>query len=383
MKKIVFVIGNLRVGGVQKALIELLRSIEGVYDISLLCFDKEGSFFADVPQSIKVLPTNHLLELTERSASEMRNVGFRYFLLRYILVFIARKISRKLAAKVLIKIVGKVDGKYDMAISYAHPMPDSFFCNLGCEIVLGCIHAKKKTAFIHCNFSEYGGNTEYNRWLLRHFDKIAVVSDSVGKDLISCIPDIEGKVTTVRNCHDYEKIRKMADDNPVVYDHEINFVTIARLSEEKGLLRCIPAFVTIHNAGKDISWTIVGDGPLKQSICDEIKRKNAEEYIMLAGEHTNSYRYIKNADYLLLPSYHEAAPMVFDEAASLGVPILTTETSSAVEMVADRKIGFVCDNSEDGIYTAILKLVEKPKNKISMTISNEEAVTSFMKLCEG
>lgn len=383
MKRILFVIGNLRVGGVPKALIELLRNIEEKYDISLLCFDHQGSFFLDVPKSVKILPTNHVLELTERSASEMKSAGFRYCLLRYFLVFIARKISRKLAAQLLVHMVGKIEGEFDIAISYAHPMPDAFFCNLGCEIVLDCINARKKAAFIHCNFSEYGGNTDYNRWLLQQFDKIATVSNSVGKDLVSCIPDIKEKVMTIRNCHDFETIRQMAAENPVEYEHEINFVTIARLSEEKGILRCIPAFTKAHESGKDVGWTIVGDGPLKQRISDTIKAKNAEGYINLAGEHTNSYRYIKNADYLLLPSYHEAAPMVFDEAASLGVPIITTKTLSAIEMVADRKIGIVCENTDKDIYEAIMSVTNRPRMNVQLSNGNEEAVKEFLALCEG
>lgn len=383
MKRILFVIGNLRVGGVPKALIELLRNIENKYDISLLCFDQEGSFFSDVPSKVKILPTNHLLELTERSAAEMRNIGFRYYLLRYMLVFIARKINRKLAARILVKMVGKQEGNYDLAISYAHPMPDSFFCNLGCEVVLDCVSAVKKAAFIHCNFSVYGGNTNYNRWLLRQFDSIAVVSNSVGKDLVSCIPDIKDKVVTVYNCHDFEKIRKMANDDPVLYSHQMNFVTIARLSEEKGLQRCIPIFAELHNKGKDICWTIVGDGPLRQCLVEIITKSHAEDYIILVGEQTNSYRYLTNADYLLLPSFHEAAPMVFDEAGCLGIPIITTETLSAIEMVANRKIGFVCSNSDEGLYEALVKAIDSPRITIETVFSNTEALDSFDALCKS
>jgi glycosyltransferase involved in cell wall biosynthesis len=70
----------------------------------------------------------------------------------------------------------------------------------------------------------------------------------------------------------------------------------------------------------------------------------------LEGEQVNPYRYIKNADYFLLPSFHEAAPIVFDEAAILGVPVLATKTLSAVEMIENRRAGFVCENSTEAIY---------------------------------
>lgn len=382
MKKIIIVIGHLRIGGVAKALIELLRNIENKYDITLLCFDHEGSLFSDIPQHVKILPTNHLLELTERSASQMKQAGIIYFFLRYVFAFITKIISKKLATTIFVHMIGKINGAYDLAISYTHPMLDSQFCNLGGEVVLNCINAKKKAVFIHCDFSSYGGNTKYNRWLLRQFDKIAVVSDSVGKAVVSCIPDVKDKVITIRNCHDYDTIKKMAYDMPVIYNQDIIFVTIARLSKEKGITRCIPAFVELHNSGKKVEWIIVGDGPMKQQIIEMIEKQNAEDYIMLVGEHNNSYRYLVNADYLLLPSYHEAAPMVYDEAACLGVPIISTELLSAKELVTDRKIGIVCDNSDEGIKRALLEAVDAPHKRIEIHLSNEEAISSFHSLCD-
>ncbi|UKI38157.1 MAG: glycosyltransferase [Clostridiales bacterium] len=48
------------------------------------------------------------------------------------------------------------------------------------------------------------------------------------------------------------------------------------------------------------------------------------------------------SDIVLVPSYSEAAPMVFNEAEALGTYIFTTDTASANEMVGDKNIGFVC-----------------------------------------
>ncbi len=383
MKRILFVIGQLRVGGVSKALIELLHNISGEYDVSLLCFDHDGKFFADVPENVKILPATPLLMLSERSAKDMKAAGLQYTLLRYAFSFIAGKISKRLAVRIWTHMVGKVDGEYDVAVSFTHPMPDAMFCNLGGEVVLRCVRAKKKAVFIHCDFSSYGGNSEYNRWLLQQFDSVAAVSESVGENVAKCVPSVENKLVVVRNCHDFDAIKSSAEDDPVKYSHEFNFVTIARLSEEKGLERCVPLFVQLNEQGKDVGWTIVGGGPQRQRLEEEIKRQKAEAYITLAGEHTNSYRYIKNADYLLLPSFHEAAPMVFDEAACLGVPVVTTQTLSAVEMVEKRGLGIVCPNSQDGIAEGLKQAVENGRYRVDLEINNTQALMGFEQLCEG
>lgn len=385
MKRILFVIGQLRVGGVSKALIELLRCIEGMYDISLLCFDQNGAFFSDVPDSVHIVPTSNLLALTERSAKEMQAAGKRYALLRSGLSLGTKMAGKKWPAKILTKMVGTIPGEYDVAISYTHPMPDHMFCNLGAEIVLDCVNAKKKMVFIHCDFGAYGGNCAYNRQLLGRFDKIATVSDSVGRQIVNCVPEQAHKVCTVRNCHDFDKIREMAGVDPVVYTSDITFVTVARLSEEKGLLRCVPIFARLHQEGHNVRWHIVGNGPVRESLKEAITEYGADKCIQLEGEQVNPYRFLKNADFLLVPSFHEAAPVVFDEAAALGIKVISTQTLSAEEMVSARNIGVVCDNTDNGLEDAVRRAVlrfEEFPGKTSATVSNEDAKAGFMKLCE-
>ena len=75
------------------------------------------------------------------------------------------------------------------------------------------------------------------------------------------------------------------------------------------------------------------------------------------GEKVNPYAYMKNADYLLVPSYHEAAPLVFDEAKCLGLKIITTDTVSAKELVGT-DYGIVCEN-EDSALRNVLTLLKK------------------------
>jgi len=80
--------------------------------------------------------------------------------------------------------------------------------------------------------------------------------------------------------------------------------------------------------------------------------KGMTQSVFFYGEQTNPYRYMKNADLLLMTSFHEAAPMVIDEAVSLGIPVLTAETTSSQEMVHGRHCGRVCPNTREGINEA-------------------------------
>ena len=84
-----------------------------------------------------------------------------------------------------------------------------------------------------------------------------------------------------------------------------------------------------------------------------------QEYIHLYGNQDNPYPYIKAANLFYLGSFHEAAPMVYAEAMTLGVPVLTTNTCSAEELVGEK--GFVCENDENGIYKEFESVFECPQ----------------------
>jgi glycosyltransferase involved in cell wall biosynthesis len=74
----------------------------------------------------------------------------------------------------------------------------------------------------------------------------------------------------------------------------------------------------------------------------------------------------------MLTSYHEAAPMVFDEAVCLAVPILATQTTSTDEMITSAKAGFVCNNTNGDIENSLLSIISNRDslNDISNSLKN-------------
>ena len=194
------------------------------------------------------------------------------------------------------------------------------------------------------------------------FDRIAAVSHSCKRTFLSVVPELKEKVVTVYNANDFEEIGNLANENPILYQKEnCIMVTVARLSKEKGILPCVKLFFNLRCLGVNVEWHIVGGGPLYEDIRDEIRKYHLEEVIYLHGMQSNPYRYMKNADVFFLPSYHEAAPMVFSDAKFLHLPILTTDTTSAKELVEDCHAGWVCKREESSLYEALLALVTSPK----------------------
>ena len=98
----------------------------------------------------------------------------------------------------------------------------------------------------------------------------------------------------------------------------------------------------------------------------------------------NPYPFFKASDLLLVPSYDEAAPMVFGEAEYFNLPILTTDTTSAKELVEDRNIGFAVENSDGALEKKLAEIMQNPGVLKAKTkgaeISNNAALLQFEKL---
>lgn len=348
MKKVLFVISNLEIGGIQKSLIELLKCICHSYEITLFCIDASGPLSTELPDNIKVVEGNKFAKIAEWDAQKLRRLGLLYSLLRVLFVGFTRLFGKKTPAFVYSKFIHVSNVEYDLAISYAQPLHSIQFANLCNEIVLYSIKAQRKATFVHCDYKNYGGNCDYNRWLYKKFNLIAAVSNSVKNRFVETIPSLKEKVCVVYNACDIEQIHRLSKIDTVHYKNKA-IVSVSRLSKEKGLARCIPIISNLKEHGYEFEWHILGDGPEMEHIRKLIDEYSLGNVVVLEGMQSNPYRFIKNADYLFLPSFHEAAPMVFNEAASLNTYILTTKTLSAIELVEKRGIGMVCENSLDGI----------------------------------
>ena len=107
----------------------------------------------------------------------------------------------------------------------------------------------------------------------------------------------------------------------------------------------------------------VGDGKTINTaqIQSAIDEEQLSGRILLIGQQSNPYPYMRHADLLMNVSYHEAAPMVFMEAHMLGVPVFATRTSSADELLRDGVTDFICENSEEGIREGFARLMDDPQ----------------------
>ena len=358
MKKIIIVNNNMKVGGVQKSLYNLLWSIEGQYDVTLCLFQKNGAYMNCLPPSVKVVEVCGPYRYLGLSQGECRGVDS---LKRGTLVALSRVFGRKKILSGVKCRLAELEEVYDVAISFLHNgRPKSFYGGTQ-DFVLHCVKAKQKIAFLHGDYRNCGADNQDNNRQIAEFDRIAACSDGCRRALLTVLPQLKDKCMTVRNFHRFDEIYGMAADHPVTYEDpsSVHILMVSRLSHEKGIDRAIRAVACVNGKGIVAYLHLVGDGGMRESLQMLANELGISDRVVFHGEQSNPYRYMKNADLLLMTSYHEAAPMVIDEARAVGLPVLTTETTSSHEMVTEVGCGLVCENSQSALETALERVLRE------------------------
>lgn len=359
MKRVLVVDCNAKLGGIQKALISFLQQQSKENDVSVLFLFLSGCLLSEVPKEVKIYTT----------ASDFRYMGMSQAdcstrveeVRRGIYVAISKCFGQKVAVWLAgLTMKDRISESFDEIISFSHMSDDHSFYGGTPQYVLKLKNPGKRICYIHCDYLHSGNRSIYSDEVYSKFDEIVCVSNSTREVFLEALPQLHNKVVAKYNYINGEKIRQLANDNPYIYDKDnINAIMVARMTKEKGVSRIIRIFESLDKDVKARLY-IVGDGKERNEIEGIIENSNLREKVVLFGEQENPYRYMKNADFLIVPSYHEAAPVIFQEAVELQLPILTTRTTSADEMVGT-KYGMVVDNNDDALKEGILRFLANPQ----------------------
>lgn len=360
MTKLLIVNNNMQLGGVQKALTNLLKELSFVPDleITLLLFWPEGPLKQQIPDSVRVIVPTIPFRCWGITRSDA--APFSYKAMRAFFAALTKVIGRSATIRLAYPFQKKLRD-FDVAVSYLHSGPQKTFYG-GCnEFVLHCVEAKKKITFLHCDFEKINANCAENTKLYSAFDAVAACSEGCRDAFLRVLPQFAEKTAVVPNCHNYKELLAISHKTKTIHS-PCRLITVSRLGKEKGVLRALRAIAALGERASGIRYEIIGDGIEYSAACSLVTSLGLKDKVELLGAMPEPYERMREADVLLIPSVSEAAPLVIGEAAALGLPILTTETSSAHEMVERTGFGWVCDNSEEGIQQGIEHLIDAPED---------------------
>ncbi len=131
------------------------------------------------------------------------------------------------------------------------------------------------------------------------------------------------------------------------------FITVARLSEEKGLCRLIRA---VAGLAIPFSYYIIGAGPQKEELEHLIAALGLQEKVFLMGEKTDPYKGMDDAAFFLLGSYYEGFPNAVLEAGALGIPVIAFDAPGGIgEIITHGSNGLLVKNDDAGAFTQTIE----------------------------
>lgn len=379
MKKILFVINSLTIGGSEKSLVSLLNCIDyNKYQVDLLMFKKGEDFDKYIPEEVNVLEVPDYYKFIYDKRYKLKfNEKLRYSLCRLNTSINLRTNKKIQSEQILYKhhknVLKKVEGSYDVAIAYSQGLPTYF--------VADKVEAKKKIAWINCDYATTGYDKDLDELFYNKFDKIVAVSETIKKSILEIKPKYKDKIEVILDIVNPMLIESMADEEIVLEDKSyINILTVARLIiHYKGYDMAIKSAKILKDKGYKFKWYVVGEGEHRKEIESLIIQNGLEDQFILLGKMENPYPYMKNCDIYVQPSRKEGFGLTVIEAKILKKPIVCTNFNTAKEIINNGQDGLIVDINEYDLYIGIKKYLEdiQFRKKIEYNLDNKEKYTSL------
>lgn len=185
-----------------------------------------------------------------------------------------------------------------------------------------------------------------------NFKKIITNSWLVKNQILSRYPVSPEDVRVVYNGVDKDKF---SPDVKKLYSQEIReqysipakakvVLFVSNNWKRKGLVELIKAVGILRNP--DIWILVVGRGR-KEVFNRIVEESGMESNIIFAGPVKDPWKYYGASNICVLPTYYDPFANVCLEALSCGVPVITTKTNGASEIICHSENGYVVDNASD------------------------------------
>ncbi|MGC4100327.1 glycosyltransferase [Ferruginibacter sp.] len=161
------------------------------------------------------------------------------------------------------------------------------------------------------------------------------------------------------------------------------FITVARLSSEKGIDRLIKAIALLTI---DFTWYIIGEGPQHQQLQQLVNELQLQKKVVFMGQKTTPFDGMEDAVLFLMGSHYEGFPNALLEAAALGIPAIAFDVPGGInEIITDGANGhLVKDGDVKAFAAAIEKATQQDYNRpsIAADINNRFSVAKIIPTTE-
>ena len=305
-KKVFFIVPSMRGGGSERVMSILLTHLDrSKFDVVLILLKKEGRYLEDLPNDLKIIDLNvsharkAMLKIAKLIREEKPNVVFSTLGYLNILISIIRPFFSK-----KIKFIGR-------------------------ESSIVSVKNKKE---------KYPKLFDFlYKFFYSNFDMIISQSYYMKNDLMDNYRIKDNKIKVINNPVDIDKINILSQE---IVQEKVQLLAVGRLSYVKNFQVLIKVLVKLP----DVELTILGEGKEKENLVDLAKELDVLPRVTFLGFQDNPYKYMKNANLLVLTSHYEGFPNVILEANACGLPVVAFKCpGGTAEIIEEGVNGFLVE----------------------------------------
>lgn len=358
MKRVLVAIDSLQIGGITSSYKSILMQIAKIpsFEVHPIVLNNQNLNNPNYVQ-VKASKVISVFYINKNEVKIMKTgIKILYFITR-LFKYVLGELNTK---RIFFSFVKKQ--RYDVVISFSNDIyknsRKTYLTNI---YVSKCTQSYTKIAWIHADPFDIGINSKIAKKIYKNFNKIVCVSNEHKYRIDYFCKSIRHKTIPIKNFIDYQSIVSKSNEFEVPFSKEvINILTVGRVEfETKGIDRIVDiSIMLIENGIRNFVWNVIGTGKNYGDMLSLIQVKSLTEHVILKGELSNPYPYMKHSDILVLPSRFEAFPVVVLEAHCLYLPVIVTKYPSAIEQIRERENGLIAENNIDDLFQKILFFIK-------------------------
>ena len=375
MKTILFHVNSFLAGGIEKVLIELLKSLDPAkYRIRLSIgynFGDKEVLKPEIPDYVEVhyLLSHPLLVHSQKKKKTASISNAEKFLAELIFPLIRKSAQRKALRKLMNDTDVVID--FDTTLASFHKL----FAN------------KRSAAYCHFSFGHNwdGDKHKLDKLALRlsYYDKVVMLCDEMKEDTAKMYPALAPKLVKIYNAMDNTALQVKARE-PI--DESLTqgrpyIVSVGRLHEyQKDFTTLVLAYIEcVRTFHIEEDLIIVGYGSARKGLEQLAADAGMIGRIHFTGFQANPYNWMDKASMFLFSSKYEGLPTVIIEAMLLDKPVVATACPTGVrELLQGGKGGILTPVGDIGAMAkAIPKLLGNPALQAQFSQSRKDFLKQF------
>lgn len=334
MKRVLFLIQDLRGGGAEKVLVNLVNHLDREkYDITVLTIFDGGE------NEASLAPWIHRASLFHKSFPGNSKV---------LSLFTPEQLHRRFVRQ-----------RYDIEIAYlegaAHRIISG--CTTPGTTLFAWQHSRPQTesgAFI--GFRSWKESERY----YQRFFQIVCVSESVRQRFSDFHPKLKN-LTVAYNTNESEKIQQLACEpieNELFIPNIFKIIGVGKVTKLKGFDRLARIHRRLREEGYPVHTFILGSGEAQNEIQRYVNDNGLSDTFTFLGYQQNPYKYVAKCDLFVCSSHTEGFSTAATEALIVGTPVCTVDVSGMKEMLGEHnEFGIVTENNDEALYQGIRSLL--------------------------